>query len=118
MSILVNLAGVILIGLIIWWFWFSKQKIRPQEHDQLETIIVKDGVYTPAVVFRKAGKITLSVLRKDPAPAAEKMIFPALGVSEDLSLDLEKTISLEIADPGEYEFTCQALMYRGRLIVT
>jgi plastocyanin domain-containing protein len=26
--ILVNLAGLVLIGLIVWWFWLSKPKAQ------------------------------------------------------------------------------------------
>jgi plastocyanin domain-containing protein len=44
--ILVNLAGLVLIGLIVWWFWLSKPKAKPATGDTLD-IVVNAGRCTP-----------------------------------------------------------------------
>ena len=45
---IVNLAGIIAIVLIIWWFWLRQPKmLRARGAGPIE-ILVKDGVYSPA----------------------------------------------------------------------
>lgn len=115
---LVNLFGLVLIGLIAWWFWLSKPKARAATGAQPVDILVDNGVYAPARIEVAAGKpVTLTFLRKDPSPCAEKVLFDDLGVSADLPLNRPVTVTVTPAKPGEYEFTCQMRMYRGRLIV-
>ena len=47
MMIWINLAGLILIGLIVWWFWLYKAQ-STQIKDGSIKVLVKDGVYQPA----------------------------------------------------------------------
>ena len=119
MSILINLAGIILIGLIIWWFWLSQTGRRKAASVTSETtIIVDDGVYTPALVHARAGQpLTLHFDRRDPSPCAEQVIFHGLEVSEFLDNGKVTTVTLQDLPEGEYRFTCQMQMYQGRLIV-
>lgn len=115
--ILVNLAGLVLIGLIVWWFWRSKPKSQRATSGVID-VIVDAGVYTPARIEVTAGQpVTLRFLRKDPSPCAEKVLFDALGIAADLPIGqpVELTISSQAA--GEYAFTCQMQMYRGTLVV-
>ncbi len=109
---LINLAGLILIGLIVWWFWRS----RPPATGATE-ILVENGVYTPARIETPVGKpVTLRFLRKDPSPCAERVLFDGLGVSAELPLGKPVTLTVTPDKPGEYEFTCQMRMYRGTLV--
>jgi plastocyanin domain-containing protein len=81
-------------------------------------IIVDNGVYTPARIEVPAGRpVTLCFLRKDPSPCAEKVLFDALGVSAELPLGKPVMMTVTPDKPGEYEFTCQMGMYRGKLVV-
>ncbi|MBI3569845.1 MAG: cupredoxin domain-containing protein [Gammaproteobacteria bacterium] len=115
---LINFAGVVVIGLIAWWFWRSRPKTQRVTDAGPVEILVENGVYTPARVEVPAGKTaTLRFLRKDPSPCAEKVLFDAFGVSAELPLDKPVTLTLTPDKPGEYEFTCQMRMYRGTLMV-
>ncbi len=117
-SWLVNLAGVAIIGLIVWWFGLSRPKAQRAAGAAPVDVLVNDGVYTPASIEVPVGKpVTLRFLRKDPSPCAEKVLFDDLGVGADLPLDKPVTVTVTPPKPGEYEFTCQMRMYRGRLIV-
>lgn len=117
-SWLVNVSGVTLIGLIIWWFWLSKPRAQKAQADRPIEIIVNDGVYTPARIEVPAGKrVTLRFIRKDPSPCAEKVLFDDLNVSGDLPVGKPYDISFILEKPGEHEFTCQMRMYRGSLVV-
>ena len=116
-SLAVNLAGLALIGLIAWWFWLSQPKAQQVTEDAID-ILVDNGTYSPSVIeIRPGRKVRLRFLRKDASPCAEKVIFDSLGISADLLLDEVKELEVEVAEPGEYPFTCQMQMYRGTLIV-
>lgn len=113
----INLAGLVLIGLIIWWFWLYRPKAARVAGSQPIEIVVADGVYTPARIEVPAGRpVTLRFLRKDPSPCAEKALFDSLGVSADLPVGKPLDVSVTPPQPGEYEFTCQMRMYRGMLV--
>jgi plastocyanin domain-containing protein len=114
---LVNIAGLVLVGLIVWWFWLSKPKAQRVASGVID-VIVDGGVYTPARIEIAAGQpVTLRFLRKDPSPCAEKVLFDDLGIAADLPIGqpVELTVTPKVS--GEYAFTCQMQMYRGTLVV-
>lgn len=114
----VNVGGLVVIGLIVWWFWLSQPKARRAVGPSPIEIVVDDGVYTPARIEVSVGKpVTLRFIRKDPSPCAEKVLFDDFGITHDLPVGKPYDISLTPDKPGEYEFTCQMRMYRGNLIV-
>lgn len=115
--VLVNMAGIVLIGLIAGWFWWSRPAARRADAEPI-TIIVAEGVYTPSRIEVAQGRpVTLRFLRKDPSPCAAKVIFSELGVSADLPIGVEHELQLKPQPPGEYEFSCEMHMYRGSLLV-
>lgn len=114
-DLIVNLAGFVSIGLIVWWFWLSKP--RAQRAAGVVDVLVDAGVYTPARIEVVAGKpVRLRFLRKDPSPCAQKVLFDGLEVSAELPLGRPREIVVTPPRPGEYEFTCEMHMYRGRLV--
>jgi plastocyanin domain-containing protein len=114
---LVNVAGLILVGLIVWWFWLSQPKAQRAASNVID-VLVDNGVYTPARIEIRAGQpTTLRFLRKDPSPCAEKVLFDDLGIAADLPIDEPVEITVTPKAAGEYAFTCQMQMYRGTLVV-
>lgn len=117
MLIIFNALGIGLITFIIWWFWLAKAQVTLFEGDI--KIVVEKGIYDPSVIQVKAGKkVTLRFLRKDPSPCAEWVVFPKLNLSRQLAINQITAVELMLNEAGEYEFTCQMNMYRGKLIVT
>ena len=115
---IVNLIGISLIGLIIWWFWIKKPQSLKVSSNKIE-IVVDNGVYTPSRIEVKLGQaVTLNFLRKDPSPCAEKVIFEKLGVSLDLPVNKPAELIIKAEEAGDYVFNCQMKMYQGKLIVT
>ncbi|MBY4677591.1 cupredoxin domain-containing protein [Marinobacterium arenosum] len=115
--VLVNILGLLLIGLIVWWFWLYKPG-EASAGDGAITVIVEDGVYQPARIRLPAGQpATLRFLRRDASPCAGTVVFADLDISEELPVDKVKEISLPPQPPGTYAFTCQMQMYRGELLV-
>lgn len=83
------------------------------------TITVENGPYEPSRIRLQAGKAaTLRFVRKDASPCAATVVFADFDISEELPLDKSKDVILPAKEPGEYSFTCQMQMYRGKLIVT
>ncbi|KZX61349.1 plastocyanin [Alcanivorax sp. HI0033] len=120
MTLLINLAGLLLMMGIVWWFWLSNSTGKSQAvSDQDTTIVVADGVYKPATLHARAGEtLTLHFDRRDPSPCAEQVVFHGLDVSEFLETGSITTVTLNNPPAGEYRFTCQMQMYQGRLIVS
>lgn len=114
---MINLAGLALIGLIVWWFWLY----RPPEvalQDEVLEIIVEDGVYQPARLRVPAGRpVSLRFIRRDDSPCAETVIFPGLDISASLPVGRPTRVQLPAMETGEYDFHCQMQMYRGVLKV-
>lgn len=114
----INLLGLLLIALIVWWFWIYQPKAI-FANNNTATVIVDSGSYEPSRIQLTAGKsTTLRFLRKDASPCAETVIFENLGISEELPLNRAKDISIPPLGVGEYSFTCQMKMYRGELVVS
>jgi len=92
MMILINLGGLLLIGLIVWWFWLYK----PEE------VLL----HSPAhIKLKKGHTAVLTFLRKDAAPCAELVQFPELGISETLPLNTPVEINVPQLDEGEYKLS-------------
>ncbi|MDX1692864.1 MAG: cupredoxin domain-containing protein [Ketobacteraceae bacterium] len=115
--LIVNIAGLALIGLIVWWFWLYKPSDTDLSGDVLR-IEVDKGTYDPSHIRLKAGEPSrLVFFRKDPNPCSETVIFPDLQISKELPAGKETAIELPPLDPGKYAFHCQMQMYKGQLKV-
>lgn len=115
---IINLVGLVLISLIIWWFWLYKPAKAIDSTMESVTVIVNNGVYDPSrIIVAKGKETTLNFLRKDGSPCAATVIFPDFEVSEELPIDENKAIELPSMAPGQYPFHCPMKMYTGTLIV-
>jgi plastocyanin domain-containing protein len=113
----VNTAGVIAVALIVWWFWLSRPKARSESGTRPIEVLVDNGVYTPSRIEVPVGRpIILRFLRKDASPCAEKVLFDDFNIAADLPVDVPTDVVVIPKEPGEFEFTCQMHMYRGRLV--
>ncbi|MCJ8319006.1 MAG: cupredoxin domain-containing protein [Colwellia sp.] len=116
--VIINIAGLGLILLVIWWFWLYKPEGVVVSSKDSITILVKDGVYQPANIKVAAGKsVEITIYRQDDSGCAANIIFPDFDINEELPLRQNKTITLPPIVSGEYSFHCPMMMYKGRLIV-
>ncbi|MDA2918118.1 cupredoxin domain-containing protein [Desulfobacterota bacterium AH_259_B03_O07] len=117
-TLIINLIGIILIIFIVWWFWLAKRGKAALITGNSVDVVVDGGVYEPGIINTKVGKpITLRFIRKDSSPCAEKVIFSDLDISADLPIDKPFELTFTPDKLGEFDFTCQMAMYRGKLIV-
>jgi plastocyanin domain-containing protein len=116
--IIVNIIGLALIAIVIWWFWLYKPtKVADASFDDI-TIIVNNGVYQPSRIKIVAGKETrLKFLRKDGSSCAEMVQFPDLELTVELPIGVSKSVELPAMLAGEYAFHCSMKMYIGTLVV-
>lgn len=119
---IVNIAGLALIGLIVWYFWLSKPQGTAAAFMSggiQEAFVVVKGGYSPDTIRVEAGRpVRLLFNRQEADPCSEKVIFDAFGVSADLPEGETVPVEFTPSDPGDYEFACQMGMLRGRVIVT
>lgn len=115
---LINLSGLVLMALIVWWFWLASSGQARHTASGVVDIIVDDGVYEPAVIESDANQpLTLRFERRDASPCAEQVQFHGLDVSEFLPVGETTTVTLTPKRPGTYQFACQMNMYQGKLII-
>lgn len=113
----INLIGLIVIGLIVWWFWLYQTKSTDVRDGSIE-VRVKDGVYQPANITVPANEtVQLLFYREDATPCAETLLIPELDISETLVLNKRVAVTIPASNAGSYSFHCQMQMYRGTLVV-
>ena len=116
-TLLFNLSGLLLIAFIVWWFFLAKPKAKKVVNDTID-IIVKDGIYSPALIEAKQGSMLhLRFIREDTTPCSEIVVFDDFDVSAELPVNTPYEITLNLKEKGEFDFTCQMQMYRGKLVV-
>ena len=121
-AVIVNLAGLGLIGLIVWYFWLSKPQgslAAVGSSGAQEAFIVVRGGYSPDTIRVEAGRpVRLVFNRQEADPCSEKVVFDAFGVSADLPEGANIPVEFTPSEPGEYEFACQMGMLRGKVVVS
>lgn len=116
--ILVDIAALLTVMWIVWYFWLSESKstlATAVAGVQESTIRVKAG-YDPDRIEVRAGEpVRLKFLRQETAACSERVEFPDFGIFRELPEGEEVTIELT-PEAGEYGFTCQMGMLRGTLV--
>ncbi len=120
--LLVNLGGLGLIALIVWYFWLSSSSAAPAAVTAggvQETRIIVKGGYSPDTIRVEAGRpVRLIFDRQEASPCSERVVLDAFGLSAELPTGNDVPIEFTPTEPGEYEFACQMGMLRGKVIVS
>ena len=120
-QLVVTLAGVGAIVLVVWFFWLKKtvgtRAPLTAAGWQEQMVLVKGG-YSPDTIVATAGKPLRLVFRREEAsPCSEMVVFDSFNKSAHLPQGELVAVELMPTEPGEYPFSCQMGMLRGRLIV-
>ncbi len=119
-KIIVTAAGISTIVWIIWFFLFSKKEaFKASMTSGVQEVMIKvKGGYTPDLIVAKAGKpLRLRFTREEESSCTEMVVFGAFNKSAKLPPYQEVIVDLLPEKPGEYEFSCQMGMIRGKLVV-
>ena len=118
---LVDVVGLGLIAFIAWFFWLIRAKgVRAAVTSggyQEQMVLVKGG-YTPDIIVVEAGKpVRLNFIRQESASCSEMVLLPAFNKSAKLPEGHTVPVEFLPKERGEFEFTCQMGMFRGKVIV-
>lgn len=120
-SIIAVVIGLALMGGIAWFFWGprkSRTRAAVASSGYQEAMILVKGGYTPDVLVVQHGKpVRFNFRREETAACSEMVIFNDFGKSAHLPTSETVPVEFLPEQPGEYEFTCQMGMLRGKLIV-
>lgn len=117
---LVDLAGLTMIGAIVWYFWLSRTRgvVAAVAGGVQSALIVVKGGYTPDTIVVERGRpVRLVFRREESALCSERVVLPAFGKSVVLPQGEEVTVELLPSASGEFPFSCQMGMLRGRIVV-
>lgn len=118
---LVLLGGLTLIAGIAWFFWGPRgrgQRAAVTSSGYQEAMVLVKGGYTPDVIVVQHGKpVRLNFRREETAACSEMVVFGDFGKSARLPTGETVPVEFLPDKPGEYEFTCQMGMLRGKLVV-
>ena len=119
-EIIVNLLGLTLIGTIVWYFWLShgRAAVAAVAQGVQSALIVVRGGYTPDLIVVRRGKpVRLVFRREESAACSERVVIPAFNRSALLPEGEEVAVEFVPTAPGEFPFSCQMGMLRGRIVV-
>ena len=120
-DILVILGGLEVIAGIAWFFWGPRgggKRATLSSRGYQEAMVLVKGGYTPDVIVVQHGKpVRLTFRREETAACSEMVVFGDFGKSAKLPTGEDVPIEFLPEKPGEYEFTCQMGMFRGKLVV-
>jgi plastocyanin domain-containing protein len=120
-EIIVTLGGLALIAGIAWFFWGPRRggaRAALTSSGYQEAMVLVKGGYTPDVIVVQHGKpVRLSFRREETAACSEMVVFGDFGKSAKLPEGQTVAIEFLPERAGEYEFTCQMGMLRGKLVV-
>lgn len=116
----VVIAGVILIGLVLWYFFGEHEAVSAQVNESglQEIKVTVKGGYSPDVIVVRQGKpVQLQFYRDETASCSEEVIFGDFGIAKTLPAFKTTPIEFTPDKPGEFTFACGMNMMRGKLIV-
>jgi len=120
-KLVVILAGLATIVGIAWFFWGPRKgglRAAVSSSGYQEAMVLVKGGYTPDVIVVQHGKpVRLNFRREESAACSEMVVFGDFGKSATLPEGEIVPIEFLPEKAGEYEFTCQMGMFRGKLIV-
>jgi plastocyanin domain-containing protein len=113
--------GLLVRGGIAWFFWGPRKggaRAALTSSGYQEAMILVKGGYTPDVIVVQHGKpVRFNFRREETAACSEMVIFNEFGKSAHLPTGETVPVEFLPEKPGEYEFSCQMGMFRGKLIV-
>ncbi|TGE17345.1 cupredoxin domain-containing protein [Hymenobacter elongatus] len=120
-EIMVTVAGLGLIGFVLWYFFFSARVVASAVVAaggvQQVDITVRGG-YSPALIEVEAGRpVQLRFYRDEEASCSEELLLPDFNIRRELPAFQTTVVDLLPQQPGSFEFTCGMGMLRGRLLV-
>lgn len=117
----VIVGGLALIVAIAWFFWGPRKggyRAALTSGGYQEAMILVKGGYTPnAIVVERGKPVRLNFRREESDACSEMVVLGDFGKSAKLPTGEVVPVEFLPDKPGEYEFSCQMGMHRGKLVV-
>lgn len=114
------LIAIVVVLYILWLRYTSSQKgvsAKESAGAQVFDILVK-GVYSPNVIRAEAGRpVRINFNRQEDNECSRFVVFSDFKIRKELPKGEIVPIEFTPERPGEFDFTCDMSMYRGKLIV-
>lgn len=118
----VNLAGLLLIAVIVWYFFLSRrpdQAAAQQTSAGQEIEVRVKGGYEPELVVARAGTpLRILFRRQETSPCSEEVVFPSFGIRRHLPAFETTVITIPASAVGRYPFSCGMNMMHGTLVLS
>lgn len=120
-QVIVTLGGLAAICGVAWFFWGprgSGARAAVTSSGIQELMVLVKGGYSPDVIEVTAGTpVRLNFRREESAACTEMVVFPDFDRAVQLPQGHTVPVEFTPQNPGEYGFSCQMGMVRGRLLV-
>ena len=119
MNVIVIVAGVILTGLLAWYFFAPRAAKRAAlDGDmQVQTITVRGG-YSPSVIEVVQGMPTRLLFdRQETGDCSSRVVFPDFKVNQGLPAYATTAVEFTPDEVGEFGFACGMNMLHGTVRV-
>jgi plastocyanin domain-containing protein len=120
-DVVVIVTGLALIAGIAWFFWGPRGggvHATPTSGGYQEALVLVKGGYTPDLIVVQRGKpVRLLFRRQESAVCSEMVVLEDFHKSTRLPEGETVPVEFLPERAGEYEFTCQMGMLRGKLVV-
>jgi Cu+-exporting ATPase len=119
-DILVVVGAAALVAFLVWFFFGKRAAAEASVASGVQeaTIVVRGG-YSPNVISaRKDVPLRIDFDRREGSDCTSRVVFPHFKVSKTLPAFATTTVELLPEEAGEFEFSCQMNMIRGKIIVT
>ena len=123
-KLLVLLAGLALIGWILWYFFRARAPgaaavAVPADGGVQEAVITVKGGYDPGEVRVEAGRpVRLIFDRQETNPCSDELVIPEFRIHRALPPHRRTVVEFTPDSPGTFDFKCGMGMLHGKLIVT
>lgn len=119
-KVLVDFIGLLAVAGIVRYFWLGKSRgVRAVSATGVQgALVVVKGGYTPDTIVVERGRpVRLVFRREESALCSERVVLPAFNRGALLPEGEEVPIEFVPTTQGEFPFTCQMGMLRGRIVV-
>ena len=112
-------AGLVLTGLLAWYFFGPKKSHRAELDNGVQVIhVTVKGGYSPDLI-RVVADVPVRIMfdRQETGDCSSRVLIPEFRVNQSLPAFATTAVEFVPATPGEYEFVCGMNMIRGQILV-